>query len=255
MLKAEIKIITEDIELHVIDLKVLTDDIIKLLDAQIVGICEGDSDSTVAQVKSNFLRFLSTKDERTVLGATAEFFVHLYLNENGFKQEFLFFNLEEGSIKKGFDGYFSKESKEYIVESKSGSSSTKNISHKSKIREAYNDVKSNVEGKSSKSTNNPWRNAYNHASHIDVQCIKPIRQKIKKLSDLYNSGKYIKVEEFNIIPCSTIFLDGIWVDDYSMKILNVEIEFLKEIKAKTAKIICLTKNSNLQFMEYLRLPS
>lgn len=36
-------------------------------------------------------------------GAVAEFFVHLYLNILGLKQECLFLNLEENSIKKGFD--------------------------------------------------------------------------------------------------------------------------------------------------------
>jgi hypothetical protein len=254
MLGVEIKSITEDIELHVIDFKSLTDDGIKLLDSNIVGICEGDSGSTVTQVKQNFLNFLSTKDERTVLGAIAEFFVHLYLNDNGFKQEFLFFNLEEGSIKKGFDGYFSKGCEEYIVESKSGKSSTKSISHKSKIKEAYNDVKSNVEGTGKKSKNNPWKNAYNHASHIDVQCKGTIRKKIKALSDLFDSGKFRGVDEFNIIPCSTIFLDGVWDDEFSTDILNIDIGFLTGIKAKTTRIICITKKSSDKFTEYLRLP-
>lgn len=253
MLEAEIRNITGDIELHVIDFKLLTDDKIKLLDSNIVGICEGESDSTVIQVKKNFFKFLSTKDERTILGAIAEFFVHLYLNENGFKQEFLFFNLEEGSIKKGFDGYFSKDNEEYIVESKSGKSSTKNISHKSKIKKAYDDVKTNVEGTSKKGTNNPWKNAYNHASHIDVQCKGTIRKKIKALSDLFDSGEFREVDEFNIIPCSTIFLDGVWDDGFSTDILNLDIEFLAGIKAKTTRMICITKNSSDKFIEYLEL--
>ena len=254
MLQTVVKRVSDDIELHVIDLKSLSYDGIKLLDSLIVEVCEGESGSTVIQVKQSFLKFLATKDERTVLGAIAEFFVHLYLNDNGFKQEFLFFNLEEGSIKKGFDGYFSKGDEEYIVESKSGKSSTKNISHKSKIKEAYNDVKSNVEGTGKKSKNNPWRNAYNHASHIDVQCKGTIRKKIKNLSDLFDSGKFRAVDQFNIIPCSTIFLDGVWDDDFSKKILNIDINSLTGIKAKTTRIICITKNSSDKFIEYLELP-
>jgi len=254
MLDVKIRRITDDIDLHVIDFKSLTDDGIRLLNSKIVDICEGDSGSTVTQVKKNFLNFLSTKDERTVLGAIAEFFVHLYLNDNGFKQEFLFFNLEEGSIKKGFDGYFSKDGEEYIVESKSGRSSTKSISHKSKIKEAYNDVKSNVGGTGKKSKNNPWKNAYNHASHIDVQCKGTIRKKIKALSDLFDSGEFREIDEFNIIPCSTIFLDGIWDEAFSTDILNIDIDFLTGIKAKTTRVICITKKSIDKFTEYLRLP-
>ena len=79
------------------------------------------------------------KDDTTKIGAVAEFFIHLFLRELGYKQEFLFYNLEERSIKKGFDGYFSQGETQFIVESKSGFESTRNISHKAKIKEAYND--------------------------------------------------------------------------------------------------------------------
>jgi hypothetical protein len=40
------------------------------------------------------------------MGAVA-FMIHIYMNEVGFKQEFIFWNLEEESIKKkGFDSYY-----------------------------------------------------------------------------------------------------------------------------------------------------
>ncbi|MFY2508239.1 hypothetical protein ACN3E9_08105 [Vibrio pectenicida] len=111
------------------------------------------------------------------MGAISEFFVHLYLQESGYKQEFLFFNLEEGSIKKGFDGFFSKNSDTFLLESKSGSIKSKKISHKDKLKSAYSDLENYVSGKSEKGKNNPWKNAYNHASHIDVGTEKSIRKK------------------------------------------------------------------------------
>lgn len=97
----EIKKFSNNVELHVLDFINLTPEITQQIDDHLVQICEGDSDSNLNLVKSNFLRFLETKDERTKIGAVAEFFVHLYLRQIKLKQEFLFFNLEEGSIKKG----------------------------------------------------------------------------------------------------------------------------------------------------------
>ncbi|HHQ4809445.1 TPA: hypothetical protein ACSP29_003874, partial [Aeromonas veronii] len=203
MIIPEIKRFSNNIELHVLDFINLTPEITKQIDDQLVQICEGDSDSDLDLVKSNFLKFLETKDERTKIGAVAEFFVHLYLRQMKLKQEFLFFNLEEGSIKKGFDGFFSSETEEYLVESKSGLASTDGISHKNKIKEAYSDISSVIAGDSRKSKNNPWRNAYNHACHADVGTSKTIRKKIKELSDLFDNGEFGKVDKFNIIPCSS----------------------------------------------------
>lgn len=251
MLDAEIKNVDATTELHVINIQGLTAQLKSYIDDHISLICEGDSDTDTDLVKTNFINYLASKDERTQLGSVAEFFVHLYLRQHGFKQEFLFFNLEEGSIKKGFDGYFSKGHEEYLLESKSGKSTTKSISHKNKIKEAYNDVKSTVSGTSKKSQNNPWRNAYNHASHIDVNTKKGIRKKIKELSDLFDSGIYKSIEEFNVIPCSTIFLDGTWDSSFSESIHNQDHDFLTKIKAKSKKVVCVTKNSYPVFLDYL----
>lgn len=252
MLMPEIRRISDTIELHVFDFKILTDEMINLINKSIVSICEGNSDSSIEQVKQSFLNFLETKDDRTKIGAVAEFFVHLYLKQSGFKQEFLFFNLEERSIKKGFDGFFSKENQEYLVESKSGMDTTLNISHRSKLKEAYDDITSVIAGDSRKSKNNPWRNAYNHASHIDVGTSKSIRNKIKALSDCFDSGKYKFVGEFNVIPCSSIFVSGEWTKQHSNLILSIDDSFFKSFSAKSIKAICITKASYSSFLNYLR---
>lgn len=251
MLSPEIKKISDNVELHVFDLVDLTPDIIQQIDENLVQICEGDSLSSLQMVKSNFLDFLDSKDYRTKIGAVAEFFIHLYLRQCGLKQEFLFFNLEEGSIKKGFDGLFSSATEEYLVESKSGLDTTRGMSHKSKIKEAYDDISSVIEGSSKKSSNNPWRNAYNHASHIDVGTSKSIRSKIKDLSNLFDSGSYKKVDEFNVIPCSSIFITAEWNADFSRKILEAEDRFFTDFSAKSLKAICITKASYDSFIRYL----
>ncbi|MCG7544366.1 hypothetical protein MHM93_09255 [Pseudoalteromonas sp. MM17-2] len=251
MLVPEIRYISETVELHVLDLVDLTPEIVEQIDQSLVQICEGDSESSLQLVKSNFLRFLESKDYRTRMGAVAEFFVHLYLRQTNLKQEFLFFNLEEGSIKKGFDGFFSNGAEEYLVESKSGLDSTTGISHRNKLKEAFDDISSVIAGDSKKSKNNPWKNAYNHASHIDVGSSRSIRKKIKELSDLFDNNQFKSASEFNIIPCSSIFITDKWNADISSAILGAEEHFFSGLKAKSLKAICITKASYDSFCNYL----
>lgn len=101
MLPVEIKLISSTHELHVINIESLDTKTTKYLDDFLVSICEGSSDSELDLVKIRLRKFLEDKDTNTRMGAAAELFAHLYLRMIGYKQEFLFFNLEEGSIKKG----------------------------------------------------------------------------------------------------------------------------------------------------------
>ncbi|MGO2355239.1 MAG: hypothetical protein ACTH58_10945 [Marinomonas foliarum] len=250
MLKSECVQIDTARLLHVIEIESITADMKDLLDTYFVSICEGDSDSEISLVKQRLAKFLKTKNEETQMGAVAEFFVHLYLNQLNFKQEFLFFNLEENSIKKGFDGLFSKDSETFLVESKSGKILTKDIGHRAKLNTAYTDLKNYVSGKSEKGQNNPWKNAYNHASHIDVCTEKGIRKKIKKLRDMYDTGEYTNINDYKIIPCSTIFLDSVWSNDENSKILN-SYDFLNSYECLTLDAICISKKSLELFTKYL----
>lgn len=251
MLESKVTNIDDGIELVIIDIINLDVEDKLFLDNHIVEICEGSSDTELKDMKNRLLSFLERKTIITQYGAVAEFFIHAHLKHSGFKQEFLFFNLEEGSIKKGFDGVFTKDQIEYILESKSGESDSIGISHESKLKEAYNDLKNYVSGKSKKGSNNPWRNAYNHASHADVGSSKSLREKIKKLSDLYDSKDFKKISEFNIIPCSTIFVIKDSLDNFSRKI-NEDNKFLMDFEGNSIRAICVTKHTFESFKSYLR---
>ncbi len=87
----EVKHISPDLELYVYDLPTLCLDTISLINRNLVEICEGESDTSLDAAKLTFLDFLSNKDDTTKIGAVAEFFIHLFLRELGYKQEFLFF--------------------------------------------------------------------------------------------------------------------------------------------------------------------
>ena len=235
--------------LHLINITSVTTELEELINDNIRLITEGKTDTNVESIKKRMVEYLERKKGSSLeLGAVAEFMIHLYLNEKGFKQEFLFFNLEERSIKKGFDGYYSVNNSEWILESKSGSSNTKGISHRSKIKEAYTDLSHKIKDKEG---NNPWRNAYNHACHIDVDTSRDIIKNLKSLTDDFDSKKFQSIENLKIIPSSTIFYIDNW-EEIDTKDLVEKIE--KDFKTKDfnqIQIICINKKSLQLLKDFL----
>ncbi|WP_446083676.1 hypothetical protein [Acinetobacter sp. 1125_18A] len=138
----------------------------------------------------------------------------------------------------------------YILESKSGFESTAGISHISKLKEAYADLKKYFDGSSDKGNNNPWRNAYNHASHGDIKARDSLKKQIKTLANLYDDESFGNIEQYNIIPCSTIFLDSHWSDNFINDFL-ASTDQLKNFTAKKIDLITLTKLRLLNFIDFL----
>jgi hypothetical protein len=227
--------------IHFVNIEEITDEIGSYIDSKIRLITEGNTTTDISLVKKRLRDYLVKKKGSTIeMGAVAEFMIHLYLNQCNFKQEFLFYNLEERSIKKGFDGYYSKDNTEWILESKSGKISTIDITHKKKLSEAYHDLKNKVcdnEG------NNPWRNAYHHASQIDVQSANSLRVNIKKLADNFESGIYKNIQNLSIIPASTIFLGNHWEAIDPKKIKEEIIEAFDSKEFNGIQLICVNKKS------------
>lgn len=249
-------IVSDKIKLTVIDIEKIDEQIKAVLDENFVLICEGNSGSDLATVKKRVKNLYSTKTQEWIMGATAEFFVHLYIRLSGFKQECLFFNLEEDSIKKGFDGYYSLHGMEWIMESKAGSVDTEGNSHAKKVVIAINDLESKVTGtgdKEKNKTNNPWRNAYSHASHYDVGSADEIRKNIKALTDDYTNEIYHHIEEFNTMPCGTLFLSGIWNPPTHDEVLDSIKMISNKLKGKNIHVICMTQKSVDMFCTYVDL--
>ncbi len=239
-------------ELFIIDIPDINAGLKELIDAKFVKICEGNSGTDLGIVKNRLIQFLNTKKGGNLeIGSISEFFLHLYLNHVGYSPQFLYFNLEENSIKKGFDGYYCLNNSEWILESKSGNITTAGVSHSSKIKEAYNDLADKFSGKAK---NNPWRNAYDHASHIDVGANSNTRANIKKFSDLYSTGTFHSTKQFNVIPGSTIVLDGTWIaPDYDQ--IEVDIKAaVNKFQFDRIKVLCVTKKTLQLFWDYLQSP-
>ena len=235
--------------LHFINISELDDKITKYIDARIVSICEGAACTDLATIKQRLIAFLTPKKGTTTeMGAIAEFFGHLYLTEVGFNQEFLFLNLEEGSIKKGFDGYYTFDGESWIYESKSGSTETESATHDSKVSLAYADLKEKISGNPA---NNPWQNAYNHACHIDVGTVASIRQNLKSLAKAFTQGAHQDIGSFNIIPGSTLFLEGAWSDIDEDDLTPKLLQLIDKFSFKKIHIICVNKTSINLFWDYL----
>ena len=135
---------------------------------------------------------------------------------------------------------------EWIFESKSGTIGSSNATHKDKVSIAYNDLKRKVETKTS---NNPWKNAFRHAKSVGSD--EDIIKRLKKLSDDFILEKYQKIKDLNIIPGSTIFLKGEW-KDIDINDLENKIQFiLSDKEYKGINVICVNNISFELFLDYL----
>jgi len=252
--------INDDTVLTVIEFDSLNNELRSLLDENLVSICEGEfSTSSLDNVKRRIIELFTNKEAKEdgeysnwEMGAVAEFFIHLYIKSIGLKQECMFFNLEDRSAKKGFDGYYTGEDLHWIMESKSGSIGTKDISHGAKLKEALNDLQGKFSG-TAKSKNNPWREAFNHASHMDVKTAEDIRTYMKALAEDFTAGTFHTSEEFNVIPCATLYFED---TAFSPKedIIKQADEATNEISYKKAHFVCVSSKSVGIFKEYIGFP-
>lgn len=243
--------ISSTIHLSIIDIPQIDQVLENLLDKEIVYICEGNSGTDIKTVKKDLVHLFAKKTDDWKIGAIAEFFMHLYIRQKGFIQEFLYRNTEEESIKKGFDGLYCTEHDEFmwLMESKSGFISTKNISHKAKIKEAMNDLCDKVSGKGQ--TNNPWKNAYNHASNINININTTLREDLNQLKNNFINGVFSDISFFNTIPCGTVFLEGAWQQIAHDVISNDITSIIDTLQGRKILVICATQNSMQMFLDYI----
>lgn len=234
-----------NIKITVLDIPNITIKLKQFIDENIHQIClgeEGELEVVKLDLKE---RIEGWGDRNKIIGSIAEFFVHLYLKHCGYQQECLFFNLEERSLKKGFDGLYSIGKDLWFMESKSGLQTTRGVTHASKIREAYDDVKKKI---TTGVGNNPWLNAYQHARVIRTDI--NLRKNLKRLSDDFLGGHYQSIDDKNIIPCATIFLNGIWSPQNHKEIIQ-SVKRISSLNGKKIHILCITQKSCDMFMQYL----
>lgn len=242
--------ISKNIFAHFLNIENYLPDLLKLIDSEIGFIRNGPlNDEDLKDVKKRIKIWIDKKgsDVRAKNGFIAEFICHLYLRYIKFEQYSLFKNLEENGPKKGFDGLYLYNNEVWIVESKS--TANKKKTHNSKINEAYNDIRTKLESSEENGTNDPWENAKHHIQIVNPN--KSLSENVKKLSSDFINNKKHKIKEFNIIPCSTIYLEDKW---HTIDVSNLEDKFkekIKKINAKKVNILCVNKKSIDDFIKYI----
>lgn len=206
----------------------------------LVEISKGrNSNYNLYTIVVKMLQFLENQTEKIRYGAISEFFVLKTLKEEKFRQEYCFRNLEENSIKKGFDGVFLKENVLWLMESKS----TKTESHEININKAYSGIKNQIEGKTK---NDPWENAVNHAKTAGSK--KDIIGKLTDLSIKHTSGKFSELQTSNIILGSTVIKNNI---DSSALDKNKLMKYIENHVSKKEILVSVNLSSEKYFIELL----
>ncbi|WP_431807679.1 hypothetical protein [Lysinibacillus sphaericus] len=251
MFNAQTTFLNDKFEFHYIQIGDITDEFKVFLNNNLTSICKGEYHiNELKYIKIQLKDFLrgKEKDENKKLGSISELYAHLFFKSLEFSNKFVFLNLEENSLKKGFDGFFEKAGEHWILDSKSGHYQTKNISHRSKILEANRSAKEQILGETE---NNPWENAFNHANSGDVRADESLLKVIRRFSNQYMDKNFIRPNELNVILASTIFLFDSWKEqtiDYLITQLNnidKNFDFAKTI------IFCSNQKNYEDFINYL----
>lgn len=222
-----------------------------LIDQMISEICYGNPNRDIKIVKKRLLRLLKD-DPNHLMGAIAEFFAIIYLKSLGFKQEFLFTNLEENSAKKGFDGYYTMSGEDWIFESKSGDKNSKGGTHYEKIGVAYRGLKNTIAGKGKKK-NNPWENALNHSNIVNNNTESNLKKKLTKLADNFELEIYDNIKNHNIIPASTIYLNDDWEKINKAELATLLKQYFYDKDFNKLNVLCINKKTINLFLDYLNL--
>lgn len=191
-----------------------SDELKQIIRENLTKICFGEqramlsSQSYSLTLKKFILRY-NEKNENTKKGMIGEFILHILLeHEQNYNICSPFFNMEEQSIRKGFDIIvFNKKHKSmWLVEVKSGEVGTSNNSVDKVIENRLGDALNSIaEQIHSSSSNAVWDNAIN-----SVLCAKKEGDEKKQLLNILNGIQEIYdasflEEELNLILTSVCF--------------------------------------------------
>ena len=213
-----------------------------LIDKEIKNIWQPKSSYSLGEVKKEIHRLMSSKNDLQKHGICAEFFMHLFLRELGYKQKCVFSNLEENSMKKGFDGVYENLNDFWIAESKCGITEVK---HKDKIKEALDDIDDKI---FDTSKNNPWKNAFHHILIQNNKKKDPLLKRVDALSKDYLNGVLHDSSEFNLIPTSTLFVNN---NQSDQEIKNEIKKIISNRKIKNMIVLCINNDIYKEFIAYL----
>ena len=244
------KDIDEKMTVHLVQIEGLSKTLREFIDSNLMTICRGENhENELKYIKKQLKNFFKSKDDVKKFGSIGELFSHFYLSSIDYRPKFMFLNLEENSVKKGFDGFYEKSEMIWLLDSKSGKHDSTNISHRSKILEAYRSVKGQLGGRGV--SNNPWENAFQHANSRDINSSNSLLKTIRKFSNDYLDEEFADMKTLNLILASTIY----WYDAWSGKEIDDLLEELEDVQKNMEysklTIFCSNKKTFEEFLEYL----
>ena len=225
------------------------DDFAECLDRHLPTVWLGPREQRCVEVTKRKVRgYFEPKltNHPLLCGSCAEIFLHIYLGQNGYQQACLCSNLEEESIKKGFDGFYIKDEHYWLMESKS--SIRGNKTHLSKVKEAYRDLCNKIVAFDG---NDPWQNALNHAYAAGID--GSIADQIRLLSDDFTLGRVHKAEEFNMIPCGTVFIEAALTKEQVEELSSRAYRFFEQQEYASLHMVCVSHSALVGFLRYLGL--
>lgn len=239
----------------------LSEELKNIIRKELSAICVGLGNSSLktnsySNILKEFIKRYESKNNKQQKGMIGELLLHILLCScvKRFKSCSPFFNMEERSVKKGFDIILRdpKTMKMWFAESKAGEGNkSSNSLMKSLITIAKNDLLQRVAEDSSIL----WRNAINSATNAmkDRKAKTAIRKILDDLSDDFSSGSKT-LKDLNVILSGCLFKD---LNDKVEK--KVPEEKISELKAEGCFaeqfIIAIQKNTYKAVYEFLKAES
>lgn len=240
----------------------LTEDLKDAIRSRLSAVCHGaanaESGSEMYCYKSTLKEFLkrySSKSERQKKGILGELLLHILLST--FHEEYdvnsPFFNLEERSVKKGFDIVLNKKgtSDIWIAESKAGELHARKNSTQT-IIELINTAQDDLYERLNGDSFSLWQNAI-HGARVAISDKRDDRAAIVEI--LQNHGVSANNEDMssdtmNVILAGTVFSDiSVPVDSERIKDRHLQIK--SSTKFKDVYLIAIQKSTYTKIYDFL----
>lgn len=241
----------------------LSSELKKLIRSNLATICHGShvtdcSDEPLFGYEatlSSFLDRYKDKSEKTKIGMVGEFLAHILITElfDEFDVSTAFFNMEEKSIRKGFDLvlYKPKDESVWITEVKSGNL-LKGKSHDETAKVLLQRAKADVHERLNEQEIMYWLNAVN-AVRSSVSDTKSYKKSLVQILNQKGGAafkKLAKSEDCSVVLISTLFEP--LKTRISKSAPKNYLEVLKNLKAfKGVLVICIQKETYTRVMEFL----
>jgi len=226
----------------------LKDEIRKSLSKICHGATKASSGSplyTYQRTLKEFLTRFSTKAETTQKGMIGELLTHVILSalEEKYSSVNPYFNMEERSIKKGFDLVFSNsdDNEVWIAEVKAGACDD---SVDSKLKSLIRLARDDLAGKLSSDRYALWQNAINGVL-ISVKD-SPVKKALQTILERHNENAVegtSKSEDYNVVLVAVAFKGDFPFSANDDPVLNEHVKLSSSGKFKSACVVAIQKST------------